>query len=112
LHYKATSILFTGDIQSEIEGMLLAEGVDLRADVLKVAHHGSSYSTTPEFLKAVNPRAAVISVGKNTFGHPAPSTIERLIQNNVKVFRTDECGAVILTSDGQKITMAKTVEAK
>jgi competence protein ComEC len=110
LHYKNNSILFTGDIQSEVEKQLLADGDDLHADVLKVAHHGSPYSTTSDFLKAVNPVAAIISVGKNNFGHPAPSTIDRLNQGNVKVYRTDECGAVILTSDGEKMTIKRTIE--
>jgi len=109
LQYINNSILFTGDIQAEIEDYLLKEGEDLQADVLKVAHHGSTYSTTPDFLKAVNPTIAIISVGKNNFGHPAPLTLERLNMNNTKVYRTDECGALVLTSDGQKITIDKTI---
>lgn len=109
LHYKSNSILFTGDMQKEVEQILLSEGLNLHADVLKVAHHGSPYSTTSEFLKAVNPKVAIISVGKNTFGHPAPSTLERLSQSNVKVYRTDKSGAVILTSDGQRMIIDETV---
>ncbi len=112
LQYKKTTVIFTGDIEDEAEHLLLSEGTDLKADVLKVAHHGSSYSSTDEFLSAVNPDAAVISVGKNNFGHPSMDTIGRLTSRGTQVFRTDQCGALILTSDGDEIKISKTVESE
>lgn len=109
LIYKDTSILFTGDMEKEVEQKLLSEGIDLEADILKVAHHGSKYTTSSEFLNAVNPKAAIISVGKNTFGHPSPEALERLTKSDARIYRTDECGAVILNSDGNQIKITKTV---
>ena len=77
-----------------------AAGLPLRADVLKVGHHGSNASTSPAFLAAVQPRVAVISVGaENRFGHPAPELLERL--RGIEVLRTDERGRVELVSDGK-----------
>ena len=97
-------MLFTGDAGAETEARLLRNGVDLRADVLKVGHHGSAYGTTPTFLDAVSPRIAVISVGAhNLFGHPAPHTIEALEQRAVRVFRTDDDGAIEIYTDGRAI---------
>ena len=79
VNYKKVSILFTGDIEKEAEKILLDNNADLKADVLKVSHHGSKTSTTEEFLNAADPKIAVISVGKNNnFGHPSESVIERL----------------------------------
>ena len=72
-------MLFTGDAGSEAEQRLLANGVDLRAEVLKVGHHGSAYGSTPEFVRAVSPQIAIVSVGReNLFGHPSPHTIATL----------------------------------
>ncbi len=101
LEYKHFRMLFTGDAGSTAERRFLDQGIDLHADVLKVGHHGSSYGTTPEFIAAVRPRFAIISVGRhNLFGHPAPSTIERLTEAGARIYRTDENGAVTITSDG------------
>jgi competence protein ComEC len=87
--------LFMGDAGEASEARLLASGADLRADVLKVGHHGSRYASTQAFIAAVNPRIAIISVGRhNTFGHPAPTTLETLMANGARVYRTDLCGAV------------------
>jgi len=91
-----------GDAGRETEERLLDDGDDLRADVLKVGHHGSAYGTTPEFLRAVAPRDAIISVGRNNlFGHPAPSTIAALREDGVAIYRTDCDGAVSVESDGR-----------
>jgi competence protein ComEC len=91
--------LFMGDAGEASEGRLLASGADLRADVLKVGHHGSRYASTPAFIATVSPHIAVISVGRhNTFGHPAPITLETLMAYGVKVYRTDHCGAVESTA--------------
>ena len=92
-----TSILFTGDIGKLTEDRLLSDSVNIDCDILKVAHHGSKYSSNQDFLAAASPRIAVISVGAHNFyGHPAPATLERLESAGSKVFRTDQEGAVVL----------------
>ena len=74
---------------------MLAAGEDLEADVLKVGHHGSAYSSTAPFIGAVRPSFALISVGRhNLFGHPTPATLTTLEQLGATVYRTDRCGAV------------------
>ena len=101
LEYRSFRMLFTGDAGAAAEQRFLAEGVDLRADVLKVGHHGSAYGSTPAFLAAVHPRYAVISVGRhNLFGHPAPVTLDALQNAGARIYRTDEDGAVVIATDG------------
>lgn len=91
-----TRLLLTGDIEPEAQRSLLERGVDLRADVLKVPHHGSDRQD-PGFLDAVGARVALTSVGRgNTYGHPSPGTIGRLAGNGTEVFRTDRDGDVAL----------------
>jgi competence protein ComEC len=88
-------MLFTGDAGAQSEARILASGADLSADVLKVGHHGSAYSSTPEFLAAVRPALALISAGRhNLFGHPAASTLRALERAGIRTYRTDRCGAV------------------
>jgi competence protein ComEC len=95
LEYRGFRILFMGDAGQNSEARLLASGVDLRADILKVGHHGSAYASTPEFIAAVHPKIAIISVGRhNRFGHPAPRTLATLRAAGVTVYRTDRCGAI------------------
>ncbi|MGQ0571100.1 MAG: DNA internalization-related competence protein ComEC/Rec2, partial [Armatimonadota bacterium] len=101
LTYGETAALFTGDAEASVERYLLDQGVLLSSQVLKVAHHGSRTSTTPEFLSRVNPRIAVMSLSAdNTFGHPHPTTLDTLAGANVAIYRTDLDGAVALMSDG------------
>jgi competence protein ComEC len=100
LYYKNANFMFTGDIERDAEKRLLSWGNILKTDILKVAHHGSSTSTTLQFLNKVDPIIAVISVGKNHFGHPAPKVIQRLKEKNVKIYRTDKNGTVIIKTDG------------
>jgi competence protein ComEC len=88
--YGETSFLFTGDLPHE-ETVLSGEG---EATVLKAAHHGSKYSTSDAFLDLVQPKEAVISVGKNSYGHPDPGVLERLGRRGVVVHRTDQGGAL------------------
>ncbi|MBI4092302.1 MAG: MBL fold metallo-hydrolase [Candidatus Kerfeldbacteria bacterium] len=105
LTYGSTSFLFTGDIESEVEERLVASGTLPDVDVLKVPHHGSISSSSQEFIEAVKPEYAVISVGKNNkFGHPHPVVVRRLEQRGVKIWRTDEDGDVVISSDGKSIT--------
>lgn len=99
--YGHFALLLTGDVQQEAEREMLREGVDLRADVFKVPHHGSNRGASLDFLRAVAPRVAVISVGSgNTFGHPAPSTLFRLRALDIAVDRTDRQGDVDVVTDG------------
>jgi competence protein ComEC len=100
------SFLFTADIREEAEFELIGQRANLKSTVLKVAHHGSDTSTSQQFLAAVDPEVAVISVGAdNPFGHPGPEVVERLI-NNVgedNVYRTDEDGTIELITDGERL---------
>jgi competence protein ComEC len=91
-------MLFTGDAGAQTEARMLADKVDLSADILKVGHHGSAYSSTPAFLAAVHAHDALISVGRhNLFGHPAPTTLRALHDAGAGIYRTDRCGAIIVT---------------
>jgi competence protein ComEC len=101
LMFGQTSFLFTGDIESPIERELLLERAGIDATILKVAHHGSKTSSIPQFIAAVSPELAVISVGRNNrYGHPHPSTLATLERNDAKILRTDERGDITITSDG------------
>ena len=106
LEYKNFKILFTGDIEEIAEKKLIKyySKEELNADILKISHHGSKTSTTTEFLDVVNPRIALIGVGQNNkFGHPDDSIINNLANRNIKIFRTDKMGEIIIKSDGNKI---------
>jgi competence protein ComEC len=95
-------MLFTGDSEEETEERLLETGTELTADVLKVAHHGSQYATTEEFLQRVQPKAALISCGSdNDYGHPNQKTLDRLKKAGVEIHRTDLEGELTVTSDGK-----------
>ncbi len=107
--FGATSFLFTGDMEAAAEDALVSARADIAADVLKVAHHGSSSSSTPAFLKAVDPDYAVIPVGAgNDYGHPTARTLDRLAQAGAQVYRTDLDGSIIMKSDGQAIAITTT----
>lgn len=108
LVYKDTSFLFTGDAEGESEKEMLSIGCNIKADVLKVGHHGSSSSTTKKFLNEVSPKYAIISCGKeNKYGHPHKETIQELNNKNIQVYRTDETGTIIVTSNGKDIRINK-----
>lgn len=97
------SYLFTGDTTSDIEHKIIDK--DLKSDVLKVAHHGSRYSSSAVFLDKVNPKYAIIPCGiDNEYGYPHKVTLDKLNKLNVKVFRTDLDGTIISTSDGNNIS--------
>jgi competence protein ComEC len=99
----ARSVLLVGDAEHAVESELVAQKREsLRADVLKVGHHGSRTSTTAEFLAAVAPEVALISCGvRNRFGHPAKQTLTTLAASPVRTFRTDQDGSVTVTTDGR-----------
>lgn len=97
LNYGNFKALFPGDLSSLSESDLPLDDVN----ILKIAHHGSKYSTSADFLAAAKPELAVISVGKNSYGHPARELLERLRAKDIKIQRTDETGEIKITSDGQ-----------
>jgi competence protein ComEC len=104
--YRQRSFLLTGDMERPMEQLLLASGEPLRADVLKVGHHGSNTSSTEPFLDAVAPAFAVISDGfENSFHHPHPQVLARLAAHRAGVFRTDEQGLVTIRTDGWRISV-------
>lgn len=103
--FGTNSFLFTGDATDEAEHDMLKNKADLSADVLKVGHHGSRDSSTYVFLKAVNPKYSVISCGAdNDYGHPHKEALSRLNDVGSTIFRTDQSGTVIASSNGKKIT--------
>ncbi|MDR3049823.1 MAG: MBL fold metallo-hydrolase [Elusimicrobiota bacterium] len=102
--HQDNSFLFTGDIEAESERDFVEKGYNLKADVLKVSHHGSATSSSEIFLNSVNPQYAVISVGKNnSYRHPSDIVITRLDLRKIKVYRTDQQGTIIIKSDGKKV---------
>lgn len=104
LLYKEVSFLFMADATMENEIAIINDFDDIRADVLKLGHHGSSTSTSDYFLGKVNPSIGVISCGKNNkYGHPHKEVRNLLEKYNIMIFRTDEQGSIVLKSDGYKI---------
>ena len=92
------------DATSKTEKQIINK--DIQADILKVAHHGSSYSTTKEFLNKINPSYAIISVGtNNSYNHPHNQTLKTLKEKNIKTYRTDELGTILITTDGTNINL-------
>ena len=109
LRYQERAVLLPGDAEKEAEREMLSESGqdDLRAEVLKIGHHGSRNSTTPEFLAAVKPSLAIISVGEdNPYGHPNAELLERLARAGVRVLRTDRDGAVHILMDGRGLEVS------
>lgn len=106
IRYGETSFLFTGDAEREAEQALLDSGAELKADVLKLGHHGSDTSTSYPFLREVMPEYAVISVGEgNSYEHPEEGTLSRLRDADCKILRTDLNGDIIISSDGEELTV-------
>lgn len=97
------SFLLTGDIEAPSEQYLARTYSLPKADILKIAHHGSKTSSSPIFLKAVDPSIAVISVGKNSYGHPHKETLEKL--KNIEVERTDQSGNITIKEENGKIKL-------
>jgi competence protein ComEC len=108
ISFGRRALLFLGDAEREEEGDLLRAPASLRADVLKVGHHGSRTSSSPALLAAVGARDAVVSTGvRNRFGHPHPTTLAALSAANLRVWRTDEGGAVTVETDGEHLVVSQ-----
>ncbi len=106
LQYGQSSFLLTGDAQREAEAVMIRYGNFLQSNLIKVGHHGSSTSSTDEFLRFVQPKFAIVSVGKrNKFHHPSIQTINRFKASGISVLRTDKLGAIVFESDGSKIRL-------
>jgi competence protein ComEC len=103
--YGRRAFLFVGDSERDEEQTLLASSAgSLKADVLKVGHHGSRTSSTPEFVAAVAPSEAIVSAGRrNRFGHPSPDTLATFDRAGCRLWRTDRDGAISVTTDGASL---------
>ena len=103
--YGETDILLTGDAEKLSEEEIINNGLYIDVDILKLGHHGSDTSTSEEFLKATTPQYAIISAGKgNTYNHPKKTVMEKLEKMGITVYRTDESGTVIMSTDGKNMT--------
>lgn len=104
--YSDVSVLMTGDAEKKIESRIMNSYPSLKCNVLKVPHHGSSTSSSPDFIRMISPENAVISVGENNrYSHPTPSTLKTLEDNGVAVYRTDYDGTVIMRTNGKQYRM-------
>ncbi len=102
--YGETSFLVTGDAERDEELEIIENGADLDCDVLKAGHHGSSTSSCKDFLDAVTPEICVISCGAdNDYGHPHDKAVNRIMKHTDEIYRTDICGSIVMTSDGDNI---------
>lgn len=112
LVYGQSSFLFTGDAEEESEEVILKDGYMLRSDVLKCGHHGSSTSTSDEFLEAVGPKYAVISCETgNRYGHPHKETVKKLKDGDIVTYRTDKDGTVLAESTGGSISFTTELDS-
>lgn len=102
--FGKTSILLASDAEKKSEIEMLNSGYNLKADVLKIGHHGSNSSTTEKFINEVNPSYAILSVGKdNDYGYPNRQVMNRFKEREIPVYRTDESGTIIMITDGENI---------
>jgi len=108
LVFNQNSFILTGDISQKIEEeLIIRENASLKSDVLKIAHHGSKYSNSENFLKNVSPKLAIIQVGKNFYGHPSEEVFKRLEKFGIKTLRTDKEGDIKIISDGKNLKIKK-----
>lgn len=106
-----TSFQIQGDAEVPAENNLLSTGYDIDSDVLLVGHHGSSEASSQMFLNQVSPEISIISVGiGNDYGHPHKETLDRLEKENTTIYRTDNDGTIIVTTDGEKLTVEKSIK--
>lgn len=104
LSYGTIDILFTGDCDNQCEELLLDK--DINSEILKVAHHGTKFATNTPFLQKVMPQIAIVSVGTNSYGHPANEVLDRLTQEGILIYRTDNEGDIIISMDGNSYGIA------
>jgi len=105
--FKDTSFLFTADAEKKAEQDILNNDLNIKADVIKIGHHGSNSSTSEAYLKKVSPKYAIISCGTgNRYGHPAKVTLDLLNKYNIKYYRTDYNGNITVKSDGKNIDIS------
>lgn len=103
LDYGDFSMLLPGDAEEQTEHRMLTKDVNLKVNILKVAHHGSKYATTQDFVDRVKPEVAIISCGEwNRYGHPAQAVLDRLRAANAKLYRTDLQGEITITTRGKE----------
>jgi competence protein ComEC len=103
-NFGENSILFTGDVEKEAELAMLADGLDLRSNIVKVAHHGSKTSSVESFVGATRPSTAIISVGRSSiFGHPNKDVVERWRASGAQVMTTGEKGTISVVTDGHNL---------
>ena len=113
VEYMDTSFIVTGDAEKDSEMDMLEKGYNLRADVLKVGHHGGRTSSNDEFLKKVNPDYFIISVGEdNSYGHPHSETLDRLNKISSNIMRTDQLGDIVMVSNGKELSLSEQVIVK
>jgi len=105
--FGTRSFLFTGDIGEDVEKALIFSETSLKSSVLKVPHHGSRFSSTPHFIRAVDPEVAVLSVGPGIRGIPSADTLARYASLPVPLYRTDRDGCITICTDGNKLTVEK-----
>lgn len=102
--FKNISFLFTGDAEGTSESEIISKNLDLKANILKLGHHGSNTSSTESFLKEVSPDIAIASCGKNNlFNHPSIKVIQRLKKENIHLLRTDIDGDIVIYSNGESL---------
>ncbi|QQK07734.1 ComEC/Rec2 family competence protein [Miniphocaeibacter halophilus] len=107
VNHGENSFLFTGDAEKLEESTLMYTGEEIDAKILHIGHHGSRKASSEEFLKEVNPEYGIISVGKdNMYGHPHKEALNRLEKHNIKTYRTDISGDIIIISDGEEILIS------
>jgi len=100
LKYREKSFLLTGDINQKVEEKIIKENKEIESNILKIAHHGSKYSSSRDFLKKVKPEIAVIQVGENNYGHPSKIVLDKLNNFNIPVLRNDLEGNIKFFIDG------------
>lgn len=106
--YGNMDIIMTGDAEKDLEKKIIESGINLDAEVLKLGHHGSDTSTSDKFLDAINPKYAIISCGlDNRYGHPCESTMEKVKKRDIKVYRTDQMGDIVMTVTPNSISFDK-----
>jgi competence protein ComEC len=104
IQFKRITILLAGDIEQEAEYRMMKKGFPIKADLLKIPHHGSASSSTQAFLERVRPSCAILSVSEQTLGRlPHPEVLRRYQRLGTRIFRTDKHGALTVVTDGERI---------